>query len=219
MDDVKRKPDVGPRTYHSPVRDEAAKRTRRAIVASAGEMFLERGYAASSVTDIARAAGVARPTVLTVFGTKAALLKAVVDVAMAGDDDPIPVAAHDWFQPVFAAKGPGECLAAYAHACLLIARRSSAVVEVVRRASDESAEVEALWGQLQANRRRGAASIVTHLKKLGPLAPDLTAQRATDLLWFLNDQAHYRSFVSVCGWSEKAYEAWLVRQMHAALLR
>jgi len=215
---VKTEAELARRSYHSPVRDEAAKRTRVTIITAAREMFLERGYAASSITDIARAAGLARPTVLTVFGTKAALLNAVVDVAMAGDDEPMPVAAHGWFQPVYQAKDSASCLAAYAHVCMLIARRSAEIVEVVRRASDDSDDVLILWQQLQDNRRRGAASIVMHVKTLGPLAPGLTTQRATDLLWLLNDQTHYQSLVTACGWSEKAYESWLAEHMKGTLL-
>jgi len=74
------------RSYHSPQRDESARATRARIVTAAHSLFLEHGFASTSVADIAAASGVARPTVLTVFGTKARLLRTVVDVAMAGND-------------------------------------------------------------------------------------------------------------------------------------
>lgn len=209
---------VAQRGYHSPRRDEAARETRARIVTAAHALFLEHGFASTSVGDIAVAAGVARPTVLTVFGTKAKLLRTVVDVAMAGNDRPVPVPQQPWFQPVWRATTGADCLDAYARAVLLIARRSAAVIELVRRASDEGAEIREQWDQLQRNRRTGAGSIASRVKELGDLAPGLTLPRATDRIWMANDPAHYTALVGDCGWSERAFEAWLADQLRSAVL-
>src|SRR5262245_5178069 len=83
--------DRGRRRYESPLRDQQARQTRQAIVAAANRLFVGRGYAATSLADIAREAAVARPTVFSAFGSKAALLREVVDQALAGDDEPVPV--------------------------------------------------------------------------------------------------------------------------------
>jgi AcrR family transcriptional regulator len=216
--DAARATGTSTRVYNSPVREESARRTRLQIVDAARELFLERGYASCSVTDIAASAGVARPTVLSVFGSKAQLLREVVDVAMAGDDEPVPIAERRWFQPVWQATAPADCLVAYAHVCTLISRRSAAVVEVVRRASDENEEVGEQWATLQRNRRTGARTIVSRARELGPLAPGLTSARAVDLLWWLNDQHHYTTLVTASGWSEKSFDRWLARQMTHQLL-
>ncbi len=185
---------------------------------AAHDLLLEHGYARTSITDIAAAAGVARPTVLSVFGTKAALLHAVIDQAMAGGDEPVPVAEHPWFRPVWSATTPEECLDAYAHVCLLIGRRSAAIIEVVRRAADDGPEIAALFDEHQLNRRTGASTIVARVRTLGPLAPGLTRARAADLLWLFNDSGHYRALVLKSGWSERAYERWLADQLRHALL-
>jgi AcrR family transcriptional regulator len=206
------------RTYRSPRREARARETRARIVTAAHALFLENGFAGTSVQDIAAAAEVARPTVLTVFGTKAQLLRAVVDVAMAGSDEPVPVPQQRWFQPVWAATTGAECLDAYAGACLLIARRSALVIELVRRASDEGPETADQWAQLQANRRTGAASIARRVKQLGDLAPGLTLPRATDRIWMVNDSAHYAALVHECGWSERAFRGWLGEQLRRAVL-
>ena len=84
------------RRYNSLVRDEGTNRTRRAILFAARQMILEDGYAGASLSRIAAAAGVARPTVTATFGSKPALLKALVGEALAGDDEPIPVAVRPW---------------------------------------------------------------------------------------------------------------------------
>jgi AcrR family transcriptional regulator len=219
MGDVKgRAPDSATRAYHSPVRAERARHTRHQILVAAHDLFLERGFARCAVSDIAARAGVARPTVLSVFDSKAALLRAVVDLAMAGDDEPVPVAQRSWFQPVWQATTQADCLDAYARAVVRIGRQSADVIELVRRAADETAENSEMWDQLQRNRRFGAASIARRVKELGPLPHGLTVRRAGDLIFVLNDSGHYRTLVSECGWSERAFGVWLSDRMRFSVL-
>jgi AcrR family transcriptional regulator len=200
------------------VREESARRTRAAIVAAASDLFTARGYAATSLADVAAAAGVARPTVFAAFGSKPALLRQVLDQALAGDDEPIPVAARPWFRPVWDAPTQDGVLGAYAQVCTLIGGRAARVFEAVRRAADASPEVTELWDTLQGNRRAGAHMVVKHLQKLGPLRPGLGTRRATDLLWVFNDPAHYHALVLQCGWRESVFTDWLSSQMRQALL-
>ncbi len=79
------------RPYRSAHRQGQARRTRRRILDAAAAEFSSRGYAATTVAAIAAAAGVSVPTVEQAFRTKANLLKAAIDVAIAGDDEPVPV--------------------------------------------------------------------------------------------------------------------------------
>jgi len=214
MDDV----NSGKRRYRSAVREEGARRTRQAIVAAAGELFVERGYAAASLADVAEAAGVARPTVFAAFGSKAALLKEVLDQALAGDDAPVPVAQRPWFQPVWGAATPGDVLDAYADVCLLIARRAAQLFETVHRAADEASDVADLWRSLQDNRRAGARMVISHARRLGDLAPGLAQERAVDVLSIYNDPALYATLVQERGWSERSFRTWLAQSMRRALL-
>lgn len=206
------------RRYASPVREENARRTRAAIVAAATDLFTARGYAATSLADVAASAGVARPTVFAAFGSKPALLRQVLDQALAGDDEPVPVADRPWFRPVWDAPAQDGALDAYAHVCTLIGGRAARVFEAVRRAAGASPEVTELWDTLQGNRRAGANMVVRHLEKLGPLRPGLDTRRATDLLWVYNDPAHYHALVLDCGWRESVFAGWLSGQMRQALL-
>ena len=216
MSDVKGK--KSRRQYRSPVREDAARRTRQAIVAAATDLFVARGYAATSLADIAAAAGVARPTVFAAFGSKPALLKQVLDQALAGDDAPVPVAERPWFRPVWDAATPAEVFDAYADVCVVIAGRAARLFETVRRAADDAPEVAALWTVLQDNRRAGAAMVLDRVRTLGPLAPHLDTDSATDILWIFNDPAHYLALVLHRGWSEPAFRHWLAAAMRHALL-
>jgi len=206
------------RRYQSPVREESARRTRQAIVAAATDLFVSRGYAATSLADVGAAAGVARPTVFAAFGSKPALLRQVLDQALAGDDVPVPVKDRPWFRPVWEATTPGAALDAYAQVCALIGGRAARIFETVRRAADDAPEVAEVWATLQRNRRAGAQMVVEHLQTLGPLRPDLDTTRATDILWIFNDPAHYDALVHHCGWSKGSLQTWLAGRMRDALL-
>jgi AcrR family transcriptional regulator len=205
------------REYRSPLREQNARRTRSAVVEAAARFFVERGYAATSFADIAEAAGVSRPTAFAAFGSKSALLHQVLDQAMAGDDEPVPVAQRPWFRPVWEATEPGAVVDAYAEVCKLINGRSAKLIEVIRRAADDSPEVAELWETIQRNRRAGAAMVMRHLASL-PRAPrHFDIDRATDVVWIFNDPAHYDALVRQCGWTEDDYSSWTADQIRHAL--
>jgi AcrR family transcriptional regulator len=206
------------RRYRSSVRQDGARRTRKAIVDAAAELFVRDGYRAASLAEVAAAAGVARPTVTASFGSKPALLKEVLDQALAGDDEPIAVADRPWFRPVWDAATPAAALDAYAAVCTLIGGRAARIFETVRRAADAAPETAELWRTLRANRRAGARMVVEHLAVLGPLRPGLGVERAADVLWTFNDPALYAALVHEAGWPEPDFRDWLAGAMRAALL-
>src|SRR5260370_10258677 len=189
------------RRYQSAVRTESARRTQQAIMAAAGGLFVERGYASASLAYVAPAAGVARPTASAAFGSKAALLRQLLDQALAGDDAPVAVADRPWFRPVWDATTPAAVLDAYAEVCLVIACRAAPLFEIVRRATDDAPEAAELWNTLQNNRRAGARMVIKQVQKPAALAPELDTQTATDILWIFNDPGHYTPLVSQCAWT------------------
>ncbi|MFJ9729718.1 TetR/AcrR family transcriptional regulator [Streptomyces sp. NPDC101209] len=204
------------RRYDSPLREERARQTRQAIIAAAHRLFVVQGYAATSFADIAKDAAVARPTVFAAFGSKAAVLREVVDQALAGDDEPVPVAERPWFRPVRDGRTPKAILSAYAEVCRIIGGRAAEVFEVVRRAADEGPELADLWETMQRNRRAGATMVIDLIEAL-EASPHLDRRRAVDLVWVFNDPSHYRTLVGACGWSEQEYTAFISDQMHHGL--
>jgi AcrR family transcriptional regulator len=207
-----------PRPYKSAVRAEGARRTRKAIVVAATDLFVQRGYEGTSLAEIAAAAGVARPTLVAAFGTKPALVSRVLDEALAGDDEPVPVRDRPWFRPVWEATTAHDALQAYAHVCLVIGRRAAAVVEMLRRASDSAPEVAELWRSWLRGRHAGATMVVQRDVVSASLRPGLTPETAADVLWRLNDPDHYASLVTDRGWHEERFESWLADAMIALLL-
>jgi hypothetical protein len=183
------------RRYRSAVREESARRTRQAVVAAARDLFTERG-----------------------FGSKPALLRQVLDEALAGDDEPVAVADRPWFRPVREATTQQGVLDAYAEVCRLIGGRAARIFETVRKASDDAVEVGEVWEMLLRNRRIGAGTVAVRLAELGPLREGVDVDRATDIVWHFNDPAHYDSLVLRCGWDEQVFRDWLASQLKHALL-
>src|SRR5438045_9693233 len=84
------------RTYRSAQRAAQAQRTRERIIAAATEQFTTTGYPATTIRSIAASAGVSVASIELSFGTKAALLKAAIDVAIAGDHEPVAILNRSW---------------------------------------------------------------------------------------------------------------------------
>jgi AcrR family transcriptional regulator len=198
------------------VREDGAARTRAAIVSAARTLFVHDGYAGTSLDAVAELAGVSRPTVVTAFGTKAALLSRVLDESLAGDDEPVAVRDRPWFRPVWDATTPQQTLEAYAQVCTLIGRRAADVVEALHRAADSAPEIDALWERWVAGRRAGADMVVAH----PPLMQAITLghDRAVDVLWTLNNPDLYRTLVTGAAWEESYFTTWLADTMCAQLL-
>jgi AcrR family transcriptional regulator len=85
------------RRYSSQLRRQHAGQTRDQILAAAAELFEQSGWAGTTVAAIARRAGVAVETVYSGFGSKKQVLRAVVDYAVVGDAEPLPLADREVF--------------------------------------------------------------------------------------------------------------------------
>ena len=202
-----------PRAYRSPVREEKARRTRQAVLAAARAVFVRDGYARATMRAVSAEAGVSVQTVELHFGTKRALLKAVVDVALAGDDAPVPVADRDWVRRAQAASTFEDTLAITAGGVREINERLSDVVAVMRQAADD--EITALAAVFDEQRRFGAQGIVAGLSAHRPLRMD--PDTAVDTVWLLMDPVVYRRLTLDRGWSPRRYEDWFVDSVRAAV--
>jgi AcrR family transcriptional regulator len=212
MSDVKRR-------YSSPHRERQAALTRRSILDAARQLFVTDGYGSTSMKRVADRAGVAVQTVYATFGNKKELLSQLLDVAIAGDDEPVAVNDRDWMHVVFNDPDPATRLRAYATAVAGIHQRAGDVFAVIHAAADTDPDVVDLADTTEQRRRTGAAAVIAGLKAIDGLAPGLRAGEATDVLWTLNSPDIYRRLVRDCGWSIASYEQWIGSTMITALLR
>jgi AcrR family transcriptional regulator len=205
------------RPYQSTLRGAQARSTREAVIAAAARLFAEKGYAATSIDEIAAAAGVSRATVFTSVGGKAKLLKTALDVAIVGDDEPIALPDRPRSKAIRAEPDPRKYLALYAELVTEIDGRLAGIHEAVRGAADVDSKARALWESHLAQHRRGAANVIGDLTRKGGIRPDLDPESAADIVWLLGPGA-YHMLVHRRGWSPSHFQAWLTETFISQLL-
>jgi AcrR family transcriptional regulator len=168
------------RPYHAPRRKEQARRTRERIIAAATTLFRVRGYAVTTVRAIAAAARVSVPTVELAFGTKPQLLRAVIDVAIAGDDEPVAVLQRDWARKAEASGSVAEFLAIVGQVLRAAATRAAGLVVVAYEAAPTDPEIKALTQQQEAQRAITVGWIVDGVIARAPLRAGISRSAAVD---------------------------------------
>jgi AcrR family transcriptional regulator len=199
----------GTRRYVSPLRRDAAARTRQAVLDAARELFAAHGYTATTVDEIAVRAGVSKPTVFAAAGSKQAILKQLRDIALAGDDEPVPVAQRPWYREALAEPDPRRALRLYARNATAIHRRAADVHEVLRAASASDQDLHDLWRASEDERRGGATIVLDALLQKSPLKPGLDRAAAIDIVWILTASDVFWRLVRTRRWSNAQYENWL----------
>lgn len=196
------------RPYRSPQRQQQALRTRRRILAAAHEEFLASGYARTTMATVAARAAVSSATVEKAFGTKAALLKTVVDVAIVGDDQPVPVLGRASAARVDAAASVSEFLARVADLLGDGQQRSARLVCVLFEAASTDGALQPLVRQRLDERRVIAEWIVDGFAGYIPLRTDLDDVDAIDIVWSLMEPILYCRLTGERQWSLARYKDW-----------
>ena len=211
--------DVNPRrSYESPRRQEQARQTRRTVLDAARDLFLERGYAKTTMAEVARRAGVSVETVYKAFANKAGLVKAVFDVAVVGDDEPVPMLQRELVRRTAAEPDPRRKLTGYGEHLVGVGTRTSAILLLVRDAAATDAGAGEVWAQLQAERLAGMGAFAQHLADGGHLRADVSVEEARDVIWTYNSVELWDLLVGQRGWSPERFGTWVGRQLVAALL-
>ena len=190
------------RAYRSPRREQQAAETRAMVVAAAVRLFGERGWAATGMRDVARAAGVSVETVYASFRSKGDLLLAAIEVAVVGDDAPVPLDQR----PEFAALGSGtrpQRARAAARLVTAINQRTAGVILALREAAASDPE---LAGQMRAREQRRRVNVEQGTALVAGRA--VTPEEA-DGLWAVLAVEVYQLLTGLSGWTAEQYEDWL----------
>jgi AcrR family transcriptional regulator len=197
------------------VRRERARATRERILAVAYQLFATRGYQATTMPDIAAAAGVAVQTVYFVFHTKAILLEQVYATAVLGAEEIRPIDS-EWYRRAVAETDSDRSLATMLKGVLSIAARLAPLAATMETIDD--AEVRRVRTEKEALRRHLHRSYVAHLKKSRALRSDLTVDAATDLFLGLCSPMLFYEMTVRLGWPARRWESSLHDLLHHALL-
>jgi AcrR family transcriptional regulator len=209
----------GKRSYSSELRAGQARRTRRQIVAAAGELFEERGFAATTIDAVAARAGVSRKTVFTSVGNKVALLHLAYDYAMVGDDEPVPVIDRPELQRIIAEEDPWRQGEMYADFVTATNGRTSKLWMALRGAAEVDSEARQLYEKWEDERRvamrSGPIPVFVERKAL---RAGLPPEMAADIMWTLVDPALYHRLVHRAGWTPEQFRDWLAFTMRTQIL-
>ncbi|HET7490193.1 MAG TPA: helix-turn-helix domain-containing protein [Acidimicrobiales bacterium] len=212
--------DVNPRkAYASPLRERQAALTRRAVLDAARELFVDRGYTATTIDAIADRAGVSKPTVFSAVGNKQTLLKTLRDVAFTGDEAPAAVRDRPHVEAIRAEPDRRRAVELIAKHLTAVAGRYAELHEVLRAAAHGSdKELRDLWEAEQREGLAGAGFWVGILAEKGPLPAGMARRAAVDVMWLLMTPDHYYRLVHQRGWSQRRYESWLADTITRLLL-
>jgi AcrR family transcriptional regulator len=206
------------RSYESSRRQEQARASRAAMLGAARDLFLRAGFAGTTLPMVADAAGVSVQYVYKVFANKAGLLKAVFDVSIAGDDEPIAIQDRDDILAVRNETDPRRKLELYADHMASLGPRTMPILLVVRDAAASDPAASEVWAQLQAERLHGMRRFADDLQGTGALRDGVSRDEARDVLWLHSSLEIWDLLVTQRRWSAKRYGGWLGRQLIAALL-
>jgi AcrR family transcriptional regulator len=202
------------RAYNSERRREAALRTRQRILDAAAARFVEHGFAGTTIAAIAADAETAAETVYATFGSKVALLGAVVGAAARGAAD-TEILEQEGPARVAAATSQRDQLELFALDISERLARTAPLVRAVAGAASSEPELAALLEGIHEARLRNIRSVPAMLARNGPLR--VAQEEAAETIWALASPDLYVLLTGLRGWSRERYAAWLADSLGAVL--
>lgn len=195
------------RAYDSSRRRSMAGQNRTAVFAAAADLFATRGWAGTSMRDVAKAAGVSVETVYSLAGGKSDLLLATIDIGIVGDDQPIPLAERD----EFLAFGHGTRVERIQAVARLVASSNQRIAALNRTFSQAAAADQALaarWYADLTTQRDAYAS------GLALVLGDTPHADIVDGIWAIGSSEVYLQLTAPpdqggAGWTTEKYRSWL----------
>jgi len=191
---------------------------RRAVIDAARSLFLERGYGATTVDAISERADVPAPTVYRLFSSKHGILKALLDVSIAGDDDDVAVADRPQVRTLLGDGDAAAMLAGFVDVAAQLNSRTAPIYRILVSAAETDAEAAALLETITGQRQEGQRLIARSLARAGALRPELRERDAADLIHALLSPELYRLLVVDRGWKPERYRPWLTALLVEQLL-
>jgi TetR/AcrR family transcriptional regulator, regulator of autoinduction and epiphytic fitness len=199
-------------------RARKALETRRRVLDAAETLFTRDGYAVTTMTAIADQADVAVQTLYAVFGTKRAILTALIDTRVVGDDHAERLHDRDDWQAMEREIDPHRQIALFAAIATRIGSRSAAINEVMAAAAGADGEIAAIYQQQRQDRYRDERRLARSLARKGALRSGLSEAQAADIIWAVATTRTYRALVHERRWTTDQYETWLTDLLTCALL-
>jgi AcrR family transcriptional regulator len=212
-------PQTGKRSYDARQRRERAEEerraTRRRVTEAARSLFLERGYVRTTMTDVAREAGVALQSVYNTGQSKADLLHLVMDVAVAGDDQDVMLLERPELAAISTEPDPERQVEMIATAIAATLERLAPIWVCYREAAAVDPKAAANLVIAHTRRHESIAGIVGVLPRDRLRRPP---EETTDTLWGIGSIDLFLLLRSIRNWDAKQYAEWLTRTLVDQLL-
>jgi AcrR family transcriptional regulator len=182
---------------------------RAAVIQAARTLFLERGYTATTIEAISEESDVPPATVYRLFSSKLGILKELLDVSIAGDDEALPVQDRPHARALLADRDPRDQLSGFAAITRGIMSRTEPVHRILVSAAGSDPDAGALLAEQTRQRDRGQEQIARSLARAGALRAGLRERDAADIIHALMSPEIYRLLVGDRGWPPERYEQWL----------
>jgi AcrR family transcriptional regulator len=207
------------RPYSRALRDKQTALTRGRIVAAAKGLFIANGYLGTTLAAVARDAQVSVQTVYNVVGGKPTLLKAVYDVALAGDEEPIPLSERPEIRALAAVPDARTCLALFAALTRDIGERLHPLLPIVlAQTASGDPDLAGFAETIERERAIGTAMTAGHVHDRFGLRPGLSADDAAAILWTLTSPDVAQRLVFRREWGWDRFQEWLGTAMADALV-
>lgn len=190
---------------------------RRAVIDAARSLFLERGYGATTIEAISASSEVPSATVYRLFSSKRGILKALLDVSIAGDDEPVPMAERPHIQSLLADPDPKSIVERFVHVTAEVNARTATTYRILTSAAESDADAAALLNELTRQRQQGQGLVARALARRRALRRGLGERDAGDIIHALVSPEVYRLLVVDRGWSPERYEMWMTEILVAQL--
>jgi AcrR family transcriptional regulator len=191
---------------------------RAAVVNAARTLFVERGYAGTTMEAISDLADVPPATVYRLFASKLGILKALLDVSIAGDDAPVAVPDRPQVRAAVTTADPREQLARFVAVAREINVRAAPVYQVLVSAAQVEPEAAALLAVIARQRHEGQRNLARSLARKGALRDGVRQRDAEDVIHALMSPEVFRLLVVDRGWSPDRYAEWLTATLAVQLL-
>ena len=179
------------RKYDASRRRAAAEQTKAAVLRAARDLFTSRGYAGTSVAEIARTAGVSVDTLYEAVGRKPQLLLAVHDMELAGADAPVEAEQRDYVRKIRAAPTAVDKITVYTDALARLLPRTVPLLESLRAAGETDPACREVYQAVRERRAANMRLFAADLRSTGELRGDLDDDTVADLVWSMNAPEYY----------------------------
>lgn len=200
---------VKTRPYDSTRRREKARQNRAAILDAARQLFVADGYARTSITAVARTAGVSPDLVYRHFSNKKGLVVELLNYAVTGELDSPKVLDQERVRTVLDEPDQRRQLAMFADDVAGRIARAQPIDDVIRSAAEVDAEIAEMHAKMHRTRLRNLRRFIEAVASHGPLRDGLDVETATATVWVLAGPETRRQLVDRAGWSQERYAAWL----------